>query len=301
MTPRLITPSADEWPDRLNELGPEEPPKQLYLEGKGLPDPARAIAVVGTRRPTTTGLEIAAEMSTAFAEAGLVVVSGLALGIDAAAHRAALEAGGHTVAVLGCGIDVLYPQRNVGLHRQIATRGTLVTEYPPGAPPLARHFPSRNRIIVGLVSHVLVVEGGFRSGALITARIALDANRDVFAVPGSPRNAVSVGPNKLIRTDQARLAGTPQDVFDHIAPGAMWKEPYSPGRGPVLDDDERDVLHSLESVAYSVDRIAHALGRPHGEVALALAKLELRGMAQRTRVGLFQITDAGTRASLASA
>lgn len=298
---RTITNGVDEWPALLNELGPEKPPEKLYVAGRLLPDPERSIAIVGTRRPTIAGLEIAHEMARAFGEAGYAIVSGLALGIDAAAHRGALEAAAHTVAVLGCGLDVIYPQRNHRLKEQIAARGTIVTEQPPGVPPLSHHFPARNRIIVGLSKAVVVVEGGFRSGALITARLALDANRDVFAVPGSPRNAVAHGSNYLIRTGQAALVNSPQDVFDQIAPGVTWTRAYDPEAPCPLGREEAFVLHSLDAVPVSVDQIARATRLPTGDVAMRLAKLEVRGLARRTRTGRYEITDAGLRVSLASA
>lgn len=300
MSYRRIIPGHSEWPRGLTELGPGVMPQALYVEGRGLVPHERAIAIVGTRRPTVTGLQIAAEMATAFVEAGYVVVSGLALGIDAAAHRAALDAGGTTIAVLGCGIDVVYPIKNERLHRQIAARGTIVSELPPGSEPHARHFPARNRIIVGLSRGVVVVEGGYRSGALITARIALDANRDVCAVPGSPRNAVAVGPNRLIKDGNAALVTSAKEVFDVLAPTETWQEPFAPKDRVNLAEDEQRVLHCLESVPYSVDQIARACGMKPGVVALTLSKLELRGLAARTSSGRFEVTGPGLRVSLAT-
>jgi DNA processing protein len=298
---RLLKPNGGEWPTQLNELGPHRTPLTLFAEGKPLPKSERAIAIVGTRRPTHSGLELAGEFARAVTEAGYAVVSGFALGIDATAHRACLEAGGHTVAVLGCGLDVNYPERHGALRRQVRARGTLVTEYEPGTPPHSYHFPSRNRIIVGLVRAVIVIEGGLRSGALITARIANDSDRTVFAVPGSPRNAVAIGPNELIRRGEAALVANPEHLFEALAPEVTWDRPYQPGDRPDLSDSELRVLHALESVPINADQICNAFKLQPGEVSLALAKLELRGLARRTRTGRFEITEAGIRISLATA
>lgn len=301
MAIRSVRPRDPEWPGLLSELDGADPVDRIFVAGRELSDPQKTVAVVGTRRPTVSGLEIARQMASALCEAGFCVVSGLALGIDAAAHQGALEAGGHTVAVLGCGMDILYPQRNLGLRRQIAARGTLVTEYPLGTPVFPSNFPARNRIIVGLSKAVIVVEGGLRSGAMITARLANDCGRTVFAVPGSPRNAVAIGPNELIRSG-ATLVTDPQQVFDDLAPSETWTQPYIPGAESIgLEDPELLVLHALDAVPSSPDKIGAATGQRPGEVALALSKLELRGFARRTRAGQFEITDAGLRVSLARA
>lgn len=298
---RQLRPADGEWPRFLSELGGARPPEEIFVQGRHLPRPESTIAIVGTRRPTVAGLEIAEELARAVAEAGFAVVSGLALGIDAAAHRGALDGGGHTVAVLGCGLDVPYLERNMSLRRQISARGTLVSEYPYGTPPRPAHFPARNRIIVGLADWVLVVEGGIRSGALITARIGLDAGRKIFAVPGSPRNAVAIGPNELIRTGQAALVTCADHLFQEMAPGLTWQEPYHSGDRPNLDDSELRVLHALDAVAVSCAQVGASVGMAPGDVMLNLSKLELRGLARRDRIGHFEITKAGVRVSLNSA
>lgn len=290
---RLIAPGSPEWPPSLDELGPLAPPRALHAEGVEL-DPTRpAVAVVGTRRPTAAGAEAARRFARAFAEAGLVVVSGLAVGIDAAAHEAALAAGGHTVAVLGCGLDVDYPRRNRALRHEIAVRGTLLTEHPPGTPPRPAHFPERNRIIAGLVRGVLVVEGGERSGAMITARYALDANRDVWAVPGSLRNPYAAAPNHLIRTGQAALVTEPAHVFHELAPGLV---PAAERTGAVpVDPADLPVLHSLDDVPVLAGHVARLTGLTVGGVGLSLARLEVRGLARRRGAG-YEITEKGARA-----
>jgi DNA processing protein len=171
MKVRVVAPGDDEWPSQLSELETCKRLRRLYAVGKSLDCGPKTIAIVGTRRPTAAGIEAAEMLASGLAQAGFTVVSGLALGIDAAAHRAALAAEGSTVAVLGCGMDVDYPKRNVSLKRQIAARGTLLTEYPAGTNPTPFTFPERNRIIAGLSMGVVVVEGGVKSGALITARL----------------------------------------------------------------------------------------------------------------------------------
>lgn len=180
---RTLRPGDVEWPQSLEELGPHPTPALLFADGVALEARRPAVAVVGTRRPTGAGLEAAHGIAGALAEAGWVVVSGLAVGIDAMAHRAALEAGGRTVAVLGAGLDVDYPAANARLKHELRDSGTLLSEYPAGVHPARPHFPLRNRIIAGLTLGVVVVEGSLRSGALVTARLALDANRSVDGFP----------------------------------------------------------------------------------------------------------------------
>jgi DNA processing protein len=259
------------------------------------------IAVVGSRRPTVAGLDATRMLVAGVVQAGFGVVSGLAAGIDAAAHEAALEAGGYTIGVLGFGLDVDYPRRNARLKRRIAEEGTLVTEYEAGVQPLAFHFPERNRIIAGLAVATLVVEGAMKSGALITARLALDANRSVFAVPGSFRNAMSEGSNELIRTSQAALVTDVRHIFEELAPRLDADAAPKLGleeRTPSLGEQETLVLELLDDVTTSPDRICRELGSAMGEVALALSRLEMRGLALRKGIG-YQITTAGARARAA--
>lgn len=291
-----MRPGDGEWPPRLNELAPHVPPAKLYADG--LPVPAApAIAIVGTRRPTAAGLDAARSFARSLAEAGLVVVSGFAVGIDAAAHRAAIDAGGHTVAVLGCGLDVAYPRRNAALRRALLAGGTMLTEYPDGTPPLKHHFPLRNRIIAGLSLGVVVVEGALASGALVTARLALDANRSVYAVPGSVRNAMAEGPNELVRRSEAQLVTRPEHVLEDLAPELVWRggagAPRSPA--PVLDALEAAVLTLLDDAPVPPDRLERELDATPGRLAMTLARLEVRGLAVRHRGG-YAITDVGGRA-----
>ena len=297
MNDRVITPRDDEWPSQLNELGPARPPKQLFVRGLPLQADRRTIAVVGARYPTAAGLEAAQRLSRGLVEAGFAIVSGMALGIDAAAHGAALEAGGYTVAVLGCGLDVDYPVRNAPLKKRIAQNGTLVTEYPDGSPPAAFHFPERNRIVAGLAAGILFVEGGKRSGGRITARAALDANRAVFAVPGSIRNPMAAGPNELIRVSQAALVTEVKHICDELEPGLVWDAPVNLGptrSAVVLDELEARVLRFLDDAPLGADLICSRLQLKPGGAAVSLSRLEIRGLVAKRRNG-YELTSTGAR------
>lgn len=211
----LLTPDDEHFPPTLRDI--PEPPLALFVQG----DPAHlwlpAVAVVGSRSPTPSGRALAAEFSGAFAQAGLCVTSGLAAGVDASAHRAALDAGGITVAVIGNGPDVVYPPHHGQLQAAVASRGAVVSEYLPGTPARPPHFPARNRLVAGLALATVVIEAANRSGALITARLAAEAGREVCALPGSVRNPRAAGCHRLIR-DGAALVESPDDVLELIAP-----------------------------------------------------------------------------------
>ncbi len=213
---RLLTIQDAAYPSRLKNI--YDPPVLLYYKGM-LPvfDEEAAIAVVGTRDATPYGIQATEKLSYGMASQGALVISGLARGIDSAAHRAALRAGGKTAAVLGCGIDVIYPYENRYLYEDVAASGSLISEYPPGTPPAGRHFPERNRIISGLSVAVLVVEAPEKSGALITAAAALDQGREVFAVPGQINAPMSIGCNRLIR-EGAGLASESWDILQDFFP-----------------------------------------------------------------------------------
>jgi DNA processing protein len=291
---RIIAPGSNEWRHGLDELGPHTPPRRLFLAGRDIDPEARTVAVVGTRRPTAAGIEAAQMIARGLAQAGFVVVSGLAIGVDAAAHRATLEAKGHTIAVIGSGMDLNYPKSNLALRRKIDAEGTIVTEYPGGVPPLQHHFPLRNRIIVGLSEAVVVVEGSIKSGALISGRIALDANRYVFAVPGSIRNPYATGPNELIRCQEATPIMDVQHIFDELAPELVWGDDALP-LGPVaLDDNQARVLGVLDDSSVTADFIVSQTQMAQGLVLLALSKLEIRGLARRWN-GAYELTTSGAR------
>jgi DNA processing protein len=261
---------------RRRELPPllgaiHDPPRQLYLRGEGDSDllVKPAVAIVGARACSPYGAQVARMLGRELAAAGVVVVSGLARGIDGEAHRGALETDGCTVAVLGCGIDRDYPAAHAGLARTIAERSLLVSEYEPGVEPSPWRFPARNRIIAGLCAATIVVEARERSGALITADFALDEGREVFAVPGEITSALSAGTNALLRLGATPLTSA-TDVLETL--GIAAPEPSRAQVGEVA-------ASLLEQLPASVDELVRASGLPAGEVGAALAELELAQLA----------------------
>ena len=272
---RLVTWEDDAYPALLREAAAAPP--VLYLRGEFVPADRKAVAVVGTRRPTPYGRSVAHDLAAALAVNGTTVVSGMARGIDAIAHQAALEAGGRTLAVLGSGLDMVYPAENRLLADEIAARGALVTDYALGTPPEAANFPPRNRIISGLACAVVVVEAGEESGALITARFAADQGRDVFAVPGSIYSRASRGTNRLIQ-DGATPLLAPEDVLSELHSASPRAEAVQAGL-PMTDDPvEQAILSSLSGDPAHVDEVVARAGRPVPQVTAALAMLELRGL-----------------------
>ncbi len=213
----LLRFTDDDWPDLLESIA--DPPAALFVQGRANCLWQPQIAIVGSRKATRGGLDLAREFAEGLVDRGLTVTSGLARGIDEAAHAAALAAGGLTIAVCGTGLDVEYPRGSASLARAIARQGMLVSEHGTGAAPLAAHFPRRNRLISGLSLGTLVIEAGLKSGSLITARLAAEQGREVFAVPGSIRNPLARGCHALIR-DGAHLVETAKDICDAIAPMA---------------------------------------------------------------------------------
>ncbi|MGE0026971.1 MAG: DNA-processing protein DprA [Thermoleophilia bacterium] len=270
------------YPDGLRNL--PDPPFCLFLRGDAEAGLARlaegpAVGVVGSRRATAAGTALAHRLGGDLARRGAAVVSGLAHGIDAAAHEGALAAGGCTVAVLGCGVDVPYPRRNRELARRVAASGALVSEFWPGTPPAPWRFPARNRIVAGLSGAVAVVEAGVRSGALITADFALELGRPVLAVPGWPGALASEGCNGLLRAGAALLE-TADDVVAEL-PDAPWRPPGDP-EGEVVPDGLAARVHErLALEPMDADALAEALGADPGEVAGALALLEVEGLVVR--------------------
>ncbi len=211
----LLTFDDERFPPSLRDI--PEPPLALFVQGDPMHLWRPAVAVVGSRSPTPSGRALATEFSTAFTGAGLCVTSGLAAGVDAAAHMAALQAGGITVAVVGNGPDIIYPPHHGQLQASVASHGALASEYLPGTPARPAHFPARNRLVAGLSLVTVVIEAANRSGALITARLAAEAGREVCALPGSVRNPRAAGCHRLIR-EGAALVESPQEVLDLIAP-----------------------------------------------------------------------------------
>jgi DNA processing protein len=263
------------YPHQLRQIN--DPPPVLFVRG-GLPPPEQpAVALVGTRRSTPYGRTVADRLARDLAQAGVTVVSGLARGVDTAAHQACLEAGGWTIGVLGNGLDQVYPAENAGLARRLVTQGALVSEFAPRVPPDAVNFPRRNRIISGLSAATVIVEAGERSGALITADFALEQGREVFAVPGSILSPMSVGPNGLLRQGATPVTSA-QDILEALAISGSAAMAHSL---PNLDGDENRVWAALAGDPRHVDELARALGQRVGEVSATLAVLEIKGLARQ--------------------
>jgi DNA processing protein len=277
----------------LNE-GAAPPIDALHVVGRPLDPDSAMIAIVGTRRPTAAGLNAASDLATGLALEGYAIVSGLAVGIDAAAHRAALDAGGATIAVLGCGHRIDYPKRNRALRKRLEVEGTVLSEHPPETEPKPWMFPLRNRIIAGLSLATIVVEGTIQSGALVTARLALDANREVFAVPGSVRNVMAQGPNELIRRGEAALITRTEHVIEGLT--GLRTSNSGPAQAPLIElpPAQREVLAYLDDNAVSVDAISRAIDMDTREAGTAVSMLELSGLAKRTFRG-YIVTESGAR------
>jgi DNA processing protein len=271
-----ITLADDTYPALLREI--PDPPLALHLRGDRTLLARAAIAVVGSRRASPYGINVARELSRRLAsDAALVIVSGLARGVDTAAHQAALDAGGTTIAVLGTGIDVVYPRSNRRLFDRIATEGLIVSEFPPGTPPLALNFPMRNRVISGLCTGTLIVEATSRSGSLITARMAAEQGREVFAVPGSIFSEGSEGTHRLIQYG-AKLV---HDVGDIVCELPGMTDVKTKPVVPVLAPELREVFAVLSrDEGTHVDVAATRLGRSVAAIAEALLRLELDGWVE---------------------
>ena len=272
------------YPDSLRDAA--DAPWALI--GRGDPqlldglEPFEAVTIVGARRATSYGREIAQELGRELARAGMVVVSGLAFGIDACAHRGAVEAG-RTIAVLGCGPDVAYPASHRSLWRRICERGLVISEFPPGATPWRWTFPARNRIMAALAGMTVVVEAATRSGSLITTDLAADLGRDLGAVPGPVTSRASAGPNGLLAAG-AHVVRDAQDVLDALlGPGQQKLEPAH----PTLDPDLETVLTAVEAGSSTCDAVANATGLSGPSAAAALSRLELLGYLTCTNLGTY--------------
>lgn len=283
----ILTLADPRYPARLREIS--NPPLLLFVLGDpdclALPQ----LAMVGTRNPTPAGQETAQEFARHLAGVGLTITSGLALGIDAASHRGALKGGGYSLAVVGTGLDRVYPARHRELAHEIATQGALVSEFAPGMPPLAANFPRRNRIISGLSVGTLVVEAARQSGSLITARLALEQGREVFAVPGSIHNPQARGCHQLLR-EGAKLVETAQDVLEEL--GSLVAYTPTPAgteavcdTAPELDAEYQKVLECIGYEPTSVDTVVERSGLTADAVCSMLLVLELQGFVAATTGG----------------
>jgi len=279
----ILTEADESYPALLREIA--DPPGVLFVRGQILPQDGLAVAIVGTRHATPYGLRQAERLAGGLARAGLTIVSGLARGIDAAAHRGALAAGGRTIAVLGSGVLNVYPSEHESLANDVIASGAVVSESPPLAAPLAGSFPQRNRLISGLGLGVIIVEAGLRSGALITARLAGEQGRDVFAVPGRVDMRTSQGCHRLLR-DGAKLVETADDVLEELGP-LVGSTPSQDGRAVrhpaelMLNELEQQVLDAIDTDATAVDQIIAQTGLPVPRVLSALSVLEMRRLVRR--------------------
>lgn len=275
---RALTWGDEAYPARLKEI--YDLPPVLYAKGELLPDDARSIAVVGTRKPSPYGRQVARQMVYDIARSGVVIVSGLARGVDGIAHERALEAEQRTIAVLGSGLDVIYPRQHVGLAERVAENGALVSEHPLGTRPDARNFPRRNRIMAGMTLGTLVVEAGAKSGALITARQALEENREVFAVPGNVLSPHSEGANRLIRDSAAKLVAKSEDVLEELNLTAVTRQIEMAAMFDV-DDTEAELLRHVTYDPVHIDEVCRGSGIDAPTVSGALAMMELKGLVRQ--------------------
>ena len=278
LSQRVVALGSPEYPAALAAL--YDPPPVLFVRGS-LASGRRRVAIVGARGATPGGRTMAQDLARGLARSDIEIVSGLARGIDGAAHEGALSGGGMTVAVLGSSIDIVYPPEHASLAKRVSDRGAVVSEHPPGTPPAASQFPTRNRIIVGMSEAVIVVEAGSRSGALITARVALEEGRDVLAVPGRPADPLSFGPNLLIR-DGAPLVRGIDDVLEHLGllPAQGCQAPAA-AKDPVLVELEKSGVRSI-------DQLIADTGLDTSRLMVRLSELELEGRVERLPGTLFR-------------
>ena len=284
---RPVTWHDPEYPPRLKET--HDLPPVLYVKGHLLAEDERSVAVVGTRKATAYGRQVAHRLSYDLSMAGVTVVSGLARGIDAIAHRAALDAGRRTIAVMGNGPDVMYPREHAKLADEIAQNGALVTEHPLGVRPDSRNFPRRNRIMSGMTLGTLVIEAGEGSGALITARHALEQDREVFAVPGDIRVPTSRSTNDLVKRGGAKLVSQVQDILEELNLSAVGDQAGPPQAAEQIemkalfpmDEHESDVLRWVTYEPVHIDEVVRQSNLTASEVSSTLAMMELQGYVEQ--------------------
>ncbi|PZS01063.1 MAG: DNA-protecting protein DprA [Candidatus Chloroheliales bacterium] len=279
----LISWDDPTYPARLKEIAAAPP--LLYVRGEITLEDEWAVGIVGTRGVTAYGREATSQRAAGLAASGVTVVSGMARGVDAVAHKATLDVGGRTIAVLGCGVDIIYPPEHRGLAERIIANGALVSDYPIGTKPDAVNFPPRNRIISGLSLGIIVVEAGLKSGALITKDFALEQGREVFAVPGSIFSAQSAGPNDLL-LQGARPITKAADVLEQLH--LTQAEEQQEVRSFIPSDDvEAALLRVLSREPLHLDDITNEAGLPAHQVSAALVMMELKGMARQAGPGLY--------------
>lgn len=277
----LLTWDDDDYPTLLKQLRPiDEAPPVLYIKGSLVETDEWAVAIVGTRGVSAYGRHITHELASSLAANGLTIVSGLARGADAEAHKAALEAGGRTIAVLPCGLDDIYPPEHRLLAAQIIQQGALVGIFPPGTQPLSTNFPARNRVISGLARGVVVTEAGEHSGALLTAAAALEQGREVFAVPGNITAQGSTGTNRLIQ-DGAHPVLTPEDVLSTLNLETVFIHAQARQELPSLGPGEERLLASMSGEPMHIDDLSNRCQLPVSVVSSTLVMLELKGLVRQ--------------------
>lgn len=285
---RIIPFSHEEYPEMLKYI--QDPPLVLYARGR-IPR-LNTVAIVGSRKASGYGIEAAVKFASDLAYAGILVVSGMARGIDTAAHCGALNAGGETVAVLGCGVDTAYPPENEKLMERITESGAVISEYPPGTPPATFHFPSRNRIISGMSLGTLVVEAGMKSGSLITAKTALEQGREVFAIPGNITNYNSMGTNRLIK-DGAKMVLHVDDILDELsfglAPIEKAKRKKRSQRTTGLCENDKKIMKALKIEDLYDEEMSEKTGIPLNTLFELLLELELKGLVKKSLTGKYML------------
>jgi DNA processing protein len=266
------------YPSKLKEI--YDLPPVLYVRGEITAADDWAVAIVGTRRATPYGRQVAEQFAGDLARNQVTIVSGLARGIDAIAHRAALSTGGRTMAIMACGLDVVYPPEHMKLAQEIMEHGALISDYPLGTQPRSEYFPRRNRIMSGISLGVLMVEGDVKSGAMITARLALEQNREVFAVPGSVYAPTFRGNNKLIQDGEAKLVSNVEDVLEELNLTMVAQQMEMKELVPA-DETEAKLLRHLSAQPMHIDEVRRESGLPISTVSSTLAMLELKGMVRQ--------------------
>jgi DNA processing protein len=274
---RVVTCNDTSYPSRLKEI--YDYPPVLYIRGSLLPEEEWCLAVVGTRRASVYGKQVTEEIVSDLAQSKITIVSGLAKGIDTTAHQSALDAGGRSLAVFACGLDIVYPSENAKLARRIIEQGALISEYPLGTRPRAENFPRRNRILSGLSLGVLVTEAGDTSGALITARMALEQNREVFAIPGSILSPASRGTNHLIQ-EGAKLVRDYTDILEELNLTAVARQMEMREILPE-SDTESLLLKQLSAEPTHIDEVCQSSKLPAATVSSTLAMMELKGLVKQ--------------------
>jgi DNA processing protein len=279
---RLVSFIDPEYPARLRAIA--DPPPLLYVMGEVVAADERAVAIVGSRSASEYGLKVARSISRGLASFGFTVVSGMARGIDGAAHQTALDCGGRTIALLGCGVDRIYPPEHQGLYQGISRQGAVISEFALGTRPMAHNFPARNRLISGLSLGVVVVEATEKSGSLITAALALEQNREVFAVPGEVGSSRSRGAHRLIRQG-AKLVESADDIVEEIAPQLERPQGEAISSRRVLpqqcSEDTRRIFGLLQERILHIDEVIETSGLSSAQVAQILLDLELQGFLRQ--------------------